>query len=98
MVDIRLTAAALNDLDEIDEYGATNFGRERADRYSRGFADVFNRLRRYPRSGPARPELGDGIRSASYGQHQIYYLVEERWVQVLRVIHHSREVQDSDLP
>ncbi|KPF92689.1 hypothetical protein IP81_05725 [Novosphingobium sp. AAP83] len=98
MVDIRLAAAAFADLDQIDEYGATIFGKDRADQYSRGFSNVFDRLRRYPRSGPARPELGDGIRSVSYGQHQVYYLVEERWVQILRIIHHSREVQDSDLP
>ncbi len=98
MVEIRLTAGALADLAEIDEYGATSFGQAKAENYSRGFGDVFDRLRRYPRSGRARPELGDGVRSASYRNHQIYYLVEVRGVQILRVIHNAREVLDFDLP
>jgi toxin ParE1/3/4 len=96
MVEIRLSAAALADLDEIDEYGATIFGSERASAYSRGFGEVFDRLRRYPRSGPVRQELGQGIRSVLYRQHQVYYVVDDQRVQILRVIHHARDVQDFD--
>ncbi|WP_062345918.1 type II toxin-antitoxin system RelE/ParE family toxin [Novosphingobium sp. CCH12-A3] len=96
MADVRLTAAALADLDEIDENGVTNFGSELADAYSRGFGSVFARLRRYPRSGPSAPELGDGVRTIRYRQHRLYYVIENGDVEVLRVFHVARDVQDSD--
>lgn len=96
MANVRLTAAALADLGEIDEYGVTNFGSELADAYSRGFGSVFARLRRYPRSGPSAPELGDGVRTIRYRQHRLYYVIENGDVEVLRVFHVARDVQDSD--
>jgi toxin ParE1/3/4 len=96
MADVRLTAAALADLDEIDEYGIANFGRELADAYSRGFAKVFDRLRRYPRSGSVAQELGHDLRTLRYRQHRLYYVIEGGQVQVLRVIHVARDVQDFD--
>lgn len=96
MADVRLTAAALADLDEIDEYGVTNFGSELADAYSRGFGSVFARLRRYPRSGPPAPELGDDVRTIRYRQHRLYYVIDNGDVEVLRVFHVARDVQDSD--
>lgn len=96
MADVRLTAAALADLDEIDEYGVANFGGELADAYSRDFRNVFTRLRRYPRSGPPAPELGNDVRTIRYRQHRLYYVIEDGDVQVLRVFHVARDVQDSD--
>lgn len=96
MAEIELSAAALADLEEIYEYGAANFGIESADLYSRGFGSVFVRLRRYPRSGATRPELGEGIRSILYRQHRMYYIIRDAGVLVLRVIHGARDVHDLD--
>jgi toxin ParE1/3/4 len=96
MADIELSAAALADLEDIYEYGAASFGIESADLYSRGFGAVFDRLRRYPRSGVTRPELGEGVRSMLYRQHRMYYIIRDAGVLVLRVIHGARDVQDLD--
>lgn len=97
MADVRLTAAALADLHEINEYGIANFGSDLAGAYSRGFAKAFDRLRSYPRSGSVAHELGHDLRTLRYRQHRLYYVIEGEEVQVLRVIHVARDVQDSDL-
>jgi plasmid stabilization system protein ParE len=97
MADIRLSAAALADLAEIDEYGTAEFGNELADAYSRGFSEIFDRLRRYPRSGPAHPELGNEVRTILYRQHRLYYVIANQHVQVLRVLHVARDVHDDDI-
>jgi toxin ParE1/3/4 len=96
MAEVELTAAELADLEEIYEYGAASFGIESAELYSRGFGTAFDRLRRYPRSGATRPELGDSVRSILYRQHRLYYIIQDAGVLVLRVIHGARDVQDLD--
>lgn len=96
MAEIELSAAALADIEEIYEYGVASFGMESANLYVRGFGAVFERLRRYPRSGAIRSELGQGIRSILYRQHRLYYTIKGADVHVLRVIHGARDVQDLD--
>lgn len=96
MAEIELSAAALADIEDIHEYGIGSFGIESANVYARGFGSVFDRLRRYPRSGAVRPELGEGVRSILYRQHRLYYTIQGADVRVLRVLHGSRDVQDLD--
>lgn len=98
MAEVRLNALARYDLAEIDEYGALEFGLPVADDYSRGFHDTFDLLRRHPLAGVARPELGRGVRCIVHRKHRIFYIVKSDLVQVLRIFHHSRDVQRSHLP
>lgn len=97
MAEVRLNALASYDLTEIDEHGALEFGPSVAEDYARGFRDAFDLLRRHPFAGAARPELGRGVRCIIHRKHRIFYIVELDLVQILRIFHHSREVQSAQL-
>jgi toxin ParE1/3/4 len=97
MAKLRLSDSAKRDLAEIDEYGMVEFGATVADEYARGFRDVFALLREHPNSGPARPELGRGVRCIVYRRHRVFYVVAADRVQVLRIFHHSRDVRRAQL-
>ena len=97
MADVRLKAPAMGDLDEIDEFGATEFGAPVADEYGRGFRDAFDLLRRHPFAGSARPELGKGVRCIVHRRHRIFYVATPEMVQILRIFHHSCDVRKSHM-
>jgi toxin ParE1/3/4 len=98
MAEVRLNALAIDDLAEIDEHGALEFGPSVAEDYARGFHDAFDLLRRHPLAGAAQPELGRGVRCIIHRKHRIFYIVKPDLVQILRIFHHSRNVQRSHLP
>lgn len=93
MADVRLSTQAIQDLAEIDEYSAEQFGETVADDYARGFRAVWDLLREFPFLGSARPELGRGIRSIRHERHRIYYVMTGDVVHVSRIYHHSRDVR-----
>jgi toxin ParE1/3/4 len=93
VADLRLTSAALADLAEIDEYGVAAFGDEAAEAYSRGLSRIFDMLEQYPRSAPARPDYGEGIRCRAYREHLVLHTVDGDNVLIVRVLRHSRDVR-----
>lgn len=97
MAEVRLNALASYDLADIDEHGALEFGPSVAEDYARGFRAVFDLLRRHPLAGVARPELGRGVRCIVHRKHRVFYIVKSDLVQIVRIFHHSRDVQHSQL-
>jgi len=97
MAEVRLSALAISDLAEIDEYGAEHFGPAIADDYARGFRHTWDLLRSHPFAGSPRPELGRGVRSLRHERHRIYYVVKGDVVVVGRIYHHARDVRRSHL-
>ena len=97
MAKLRLSESAKRDLAEIDEFGMIEFGALVADEYSNGFSETFALLREHSLSGPARPELGQGVRCIVYRRHRIFYVVLNDRVQISRIFHHSRDVRRSHL-
>jgi toxin ParE1/3/4 len=89
---LRLSADARADLAEIDSYGASQFGGDAAEAYSRGFRKAFARLRAHPLSAPARDEYGEGVRCLVHHSHRIFYVFDGEEVLIARVLHHSRDV------
>lgn len=51
----------------------------------------FERLRHAPFSGPARPQLGAGLRVALHGKYALYYTVRETEIIIVRVVHGARD-------
>ncbi len=52
------------------------------------------RLVDYPQSGPARPEIGVNVRSIVIGQYILLYRVEPETIDIIRVIHGARRLDD----
>jgi len=92
VAEIILSGAARNDLVEIGEYGEAQFGWGAADAYQDDIEHSFDRLANYPLSGEAKEAWGRGIRCLVCNRHRIIYRVSSDAVQILRIMHHSRDV------
>jgi len=90
---IFLTEAAVRDIEELDRYGATEFGSAKADEYMNGLRESLRRLRDYPGLGIARDDLRPETRSLRYRSHRIYYRPEPRGILIQRVLHYARMVR-----
>ena len=63
-----------------------------ADRFISGLTTKFRSLRHFPFIGPARPEIGEGMRVVFYKQYAVYYRPGDSIVFIVRVIHGARDV------
>jgi toxin ParE1/3/4 len=89
----KLARAALADLRDIEAYTYDNWGAEQRNLYVRALAATFQRLAENPDAGRLRPDIRDGLRSYVCRQHVVFYRVSESAVEILRVLHHSRDVR-----
>lgn len=95
VAELRLTAAAMNDLEDIRERGVSEFGAAASARFLEGFARKFRLLREQPRAGQARPEFRQAIRSLPHRPYHILYEVRSDVVVISRIIHHARDVRQA---
>jgi len=89
---IELTDKANEDLESIWFYGYSQFGIARADEYIRQMSRRFTQLAEQ-QTGRRRGELGDDICSLPYASHVIFYLDKPLLIRIIRVLHHSQDVQ-----
>jgi len=87
----RLTPEAENDLDEITGYIA-NDNPQAALRLLDRIQDRCQQLAEMPETGRIREELAEGLRSGLVGKYVIFYRPDEAGIQVIRVIHGSRDI------
>ncbi|MBU6395693.1 MAG: type II toxin-antitoxin system RelE/ParE family toxin [Sphingomonadales bacterium] len=92
MARIILSRAAQRDLVDIGDYGEAQFGPEASDAYQDDIEQRFDRLADHPLIGEAKEAWGEGIRSLPCNQHRIIYKVYGDTVQIVRILHHSRDV------
>ena len=83
---------ALTDLAEIWAYIAED-NPERADAFADLVATKFEVLARRPGIGRPRPELAADLRSFTVGRYVIFYLAISRGVEIVRVLHGSRDIE-----
>jgi len=79
------------DLAEIWAYIAQDSPRH-ADTFAGRINRGFQMLARRPEIGRARPELLTGLRSFPVGHYVIFYLPRSRGIEVVRVLHGSRDL------
>ena len=87
MVDFRLSPRAETDLAEIADYTIETFGVEQARRYRDGLVACFQSLAQNPRLGRSVEWLATGLRRFEHRSHAVFYVVDERGVVVVRVLH-----------
>ncbi|MBB4614743.1 type II toxin-antitoxin system RelE/ParE family toxin [Novosphingobium taihuense] len=90
---IILSRAAQRDLSEIIEYGEAEFGAAAADAYNDEIEERFERLVDHPLIGEAKDSWGEGVRQLPCNRHRIIYRVLGNTVRIIRILHHSRDVQ-----
>jgi toxin ParE1/3/4 len=90
----RLAARAKADLATIWEYHAERISIRIADELlDRIRVTLEQHITRHPLSGKQRPEFGPGVRSFPVPPYVLFYSVESRTVNVLRILHGHRDIR-----
>ena len=92
MLNLVVRPRALTDLAEIWAYIAED-SPERADAFADLLTTKFEALARRPGMGRLRPELAEDIRSFTVGRYVIFYFAISRRVEIVRVLHGSRDIE-----
>ena len=93
MASILLARAAYTDLEDIESYTLETWGEDQRVHYVSGLFDRFDAIAANSELGRARPELAVGVRSLPYERHVIFHEILAGRCQVLRVLHHARDVE-----
>ena len=83
---LRITNIAGQDLNDLYTKGFTNWGEAQADRYYDGLLTMFERICEHPLMYPAVDGIRDGYRRAVYRKHSIYYVVDNKAVEIRAVV------------
>ncbi len=92
---LRISRAALGDLNHIYKEGLRLFGEGQAVRYQDGLKDAFDYIMDFPESNRVRDELAYPYRIHRYQSHIIIYRIEDDAIYITRV-RNGREDWESD--
>ncbi len=90
---LKFTQLAIDDLKDIGQYSSQNWGPTKANNYRQALS---NRIRWILTNKPlwqSRPEMGDGIYSASEQSHIIVFWEYREGVEILRILHRRMDVK-----
>jgi toxin ParE1/3/4 len=88
---LRVAPAALEDLQDIDDYTFKKWGGEQADRYLAMLWDTFEQIMKKPEKWRLRPELHPDCRICFAGRHAILFRIKDDVLQVARVLHDAMD-------
>ena len=89
----RLSPQARSELEAIGDYIAED-SPANAEQFIDRLTEKFVALGRNPRIGRARPELRPDLRSFPYGAYLILYRIVDDGVEIVRVVHAARNLDD----
>ncbi|MEE2732503.1 MAG: type II toxin-antitoxin system RelE/ParE family toxin [Pseudomonadota bacterium] len=89
----RLAPAADQDIEAIALYTLEAWGEKQTELYLSSLAELFSKIAESPHLGRERKEIRSGIFSRNHQKHIIFYRVSGGWVDILRVLHHARDVE-----
>lgn len=89
MADYVLSGRAAEDIDDIADYGFSNFGVAKACEYGRGLEKCFENLADAPAIGLGADELAQGLRRYKYESHWVFYIEKSDGILVIRVLHQN---------
>jgi|SRR6267142_4455128 len=84
---------AAEDIEEIWDYIADD-SLPAADRWLEQLDEQFQRLAAHPLMGRAREELAGGMRSFPFGRYVIFYAPVDGGIDVVRVLHSARDIDE----
>ncbi len=93
MRNIYITDEAKNDLDEIWYHIALD-SLNYADRQIYSITNKFKMIVDFPEIGPARDDLKIGLRCYVVDQYTIYYRIFKEYIEITRVLHQARDIED----
>ncbi|WKL58999.1 type II toxin-antitoxin system RelE/ParE family toxin [Asticcacaulis sp. ZE23SCel15] len=93
MTRYRLSAKADSDFAKLYEAGIELFGARQADTYAANLITAFDRLSERPFVGFERHDLGDGLRCLHVASHSLYYILEDKGILIVRILHQSMDAR-----
>ena len=84
---VRISAQAEDDLDQIAEYPQATWGWRQTEKNLGKLEDSFNLVAESPSLGRPCDSIHDGVRRFEIARHVIIYLPESQGVLVVRVLH-----------
>lgn len=88
----RLTPMADRDLAQIWRHTNENWGKSQADKYLQLLEKGFLKLLHHPILGRSRDEIRKGYRSLPVENHVAFYRVNEKDIEIVRILHQRMEV------
>lgn len=95
MTRIERSAQADADLKEIWQYLAAE-SEVAADRVAAGIVHRWRQLALNPYSGPRRDDISPGLHHLVYGPYLILYRVLDNHVEIVRIVHGSRQLRNDE--
>lgn len=92
MTEIRLAPAAIRDMKAIWSYTLEAWSIDQADSYTATLHRDIARLRDFPELGTPYASRHGNFRKLPSAHHLIFYLVNERTVEIVRVLHKRMDV------
>jgi len=88
-----LSRSADLDVDQLYEFGLSQWGERRADMYLQSLFGLFEVLGLSPGMGRRRPELPETLRSFPHDSHVVIYTPFSQEVAIVRVVHGSADIK-----
>jgi toxin ParE1/3/4 len=82
-----ISPAARDDLKQIYQYAARNWGAPRAASYLDHLKERLWHLAEHPEMGVSRDEILPAMRSVTADSHVVFYRLQDPQVQIVRVLH-----------
>jgi toxin ParE1/3/4 len=88
----RLTAPAIQDIEQIADYIARQSGLDQADRFLSKLDNKFVKIAQFPNLGRKRDEILPGLRGLSMDQYLILYMPIGQDVEIFRIVSGYRDL------
>jgi len=97
-VNYRLSAEAKSDLRTIFIYSLKEYGEVRSDKYLEALYAIFETISQNPEIGLSPDfQTRNDVRKFPSLKHVIYYVITPKEIEIRRIFHGSREIDDLDM-
>jgi toxin ParE1/3/4 len=93
MLQIRLRAAAREDLKSIGRYTQKKWGREQRNHYLASLDRSFQLLADDPKLGRSCDDVRLGYRKYNVGKHVVFYRLNDGCLEIVRILHGRMDVK-----
>ena len=87
-----LSAAADQDIQDIYDYAAQEYGEDQAESYTLELEIFLEELVRSPEMGRRRDDIRTGLRSFPKGHHVIFYRILADRIRIVRILHSRQDL------
>lgn len=94
MAEVRISAEADNDIDQIATYTTATWGWRQTEKYLAKLEDCFELLAGNPSIGRTCNSIRVGLRRFEIGSHVIFYYPQDNEILIVRVLHERMQPAD----